>query len=251
MNMDALSASCRNGMEYMERRGEVARKGGWPPALPHKLESLRGPGFSNIILRGFVLAGTYAIAATCLMAAKCDCGGLQAASGGTRRLDDTPFCRVNSQWRLPTTSRRHRNGARVEREYMADGRLASRACARRLCALPFILPGTYSTAGLVDVYQWSVQRAEPLGAYSLRTPPFPNHTLTAYCKRSALRLFRCLGYHVCVAKATAPALAARHGWAAKRATAARIFAWSSCAAALTHTPESRWLRMQIMVSQHG
>jgi hypothetical protein len=55
--MEAVAAHARNGREYREKREEVARKGGFPPPLPHKLESLRGPGTSNIVLRGFLLAG--------------------------------------------------------------------------------------------------------------------------------------------------------------------------------------------------
>ena len=35
-------------------REAYARKA-FPPPMPHKLENLRGPGFSNIVIRGFLL----------------------------------------------------------------------------------------------------------------------------------------------------------------------------------------------------
>jgi len=51
------------GSTYNFERAEFARKA-FPPPPPHKLESMRGPGFSNVVLKGFVLAGGHPGATT-------------------------------------------------------------------------------------------------------------------------------------------------------------------------------------------
>jgi hypothetical protein len=43
---------------FWAEREELGRKG-FPPAPPHKLESLRGPGTSNVVLKGFAIAGAH------------------------------------------------------------------------------------------------------------------------------------------------------------------------------------------------
>jgi len=43
---------------YCVERADFARKV-FPPALPHKLENLRGPGDSNVVLKNFALAGPH------------------------------------------------------------------------------------------------------------------------------------------------------------------------------------------------
>jgi hypothetical protein len=41
---------------YRAEREDFGRKA-FPPPAPHKLENLRGPGYSNIVVRGFLLQG--------------------------------------------------------------------------------------------------------------------------------------------------------------------------------------------------
>ena len=45
-----------HGGDYRAAREEYARKA-FPPPVPHKLENLRGPGWSNVVIRGFLLHG--------------------------------------------------------------------------------------------------------------------------------------------------------------------------------------------------
>lgn len=46
-----------NSGDYRQQREEYARKAFPPTSIPHKLENLRGPGYSNILIRGFLLQG--------------------------------------------------------------------------------------------------------------------------------------------------------------------------------------------------
>lgn len=43
---------------YREERRVYGSKA-WPPGPPHRLQNLRGPGFSNVILQSFCLAGAH------------------------------------------------------------------------------------------------------------------------------------------------------------------------------------------------
>lgn len=43
---------------FKAQREDLARAQ-FPPSTPHKLESLRGPGFSSVVIRDFCLAGPH------------------------------------------------------------------------------------------------------------------------------------------------------------------------------------------------
>lgn len=49
-------ASAAGSGQYRAEREDYARLA-FPPPPPHKLESLRGPGLSNVVIKGFVLQG--------------------------------------------------------------------------------------------------------------------------------------------------------------------------------------------------
>lgn len=49
--------AAEDSLPFQQRREDFARKA-FPPAPPHKLETLNGPAYSNIVLRGFLLQGT-------------------------------------------------------------------------------------------------------------------------------------------------------------------------------------------------
>lgn len=57
MSNPAELASFRTGSEYRTLRAALGARA-FPPTLPHKLQSLRGPGYSNILLADFALHGS-------------------------------------------------------------------------------------------------------------------------------------------------------------------------------------------------
>jgi len=119
MSSDAL-ASFRTGSEYRTLRAALGARA-FPPTRPHKLESQRGPGYSNVLLAQFALHGASPARARARRPAarrrRQRCTGLR---GRGRQTDARCPRRGGGGGRL----------ARVSRAGLAQ-RVARRALARR------------------------------------------------------------------------------------------------------------------------